>query len=195
MEEQERVKRARSGDADALSELLRTHYSFLVKYLVKVTMDSSAAQDLAQETMMKAVIKIGQFDGRATFSSWLISVATRVYLDSLRRKKREWKWLEKEKRRLVEPSSASLRWKLEAAGGEWSDVLDALSRMSEETRMPVILKHYYGYSQREIADMMDIPEGTVKSRIHTGLHDLRKELTHFEPERKSEKRASPPFRR
>ncbi|WP_040948761.1 RNA polymerase sigma factor SigY [Gorillibacterium massiliense] len=183
MDEQDLVKRAKGGDTKSLSELLSANYSFLLKYLAKVTMNPNAAEDLAQETMLKAVDRIRQFDGRAKFSSWLIAVATRVYLDAQRRKKREWIWLEKEKRRMSEPSPESMKWRLTAAGGEWSDVLDALSRMPEETRMPVVLKHYYGFTQREIADMMDIPEGTVKSRIHAGLSHLRKELTLHEPEK------------
>jgi RNA polymerase sigma-70 factor (ECF subfamily) len=180
--ERELVNQARKGDTAALAELLRQNYAFLVKYLIKVTLDPHAAEDTAQETMLKAVEKIRLFDGRSKFSTWLIAIATRLYIDNRRKKRRERDWLEREGRQSAEPSAQSLRWRVTMAGGEWSDVLDAVSRLTEEVRMPVILKHYYGYTQEEIADMMGIPEGTVKSRIHNGLKTLRKELTDGEPE-------------
>lgn len=63
---------------------------------------------------------------------------------------------------------------------EWSEVLDALSRLSSAHRMAVLLKHYYGYSYDEIGEMLEIPSGTVKSRVAAGLVQLRKELNEDE---------------
>ena len=63
---------------------------------------------------------------------------------------------------------------------EWTDVLDALAQINEEIRMPIVLKHYYGYSYEEIGKMMGIAEGTVKSRVSNGLKSVRKELAELE---------------
>lgn len=60
--------------------------------------------------------------------------------------------------------------------GEWPEALQALGQLEERIRMPVLLKYYYGFSQEEIANILDVPTGTVKSRLHTGLKQLRKEL-------------------
>lgn len=181
--EQKLAKRARSGDLSALAELFQNNYSFLVKYLIKITLHPETAEDIAQETMLRAMEKIKLFDGKAKFSTWLISIATRLYIDNRRRKARERKWLETEGQ---EQAGRYLKWKLEAGGGEWTDVLEALGKLNEETRLAVVLKHYYGYSQREIAEMTDVPEGTVKSRIHNGIVRLRKELTEDERENEPE---------
>lgn len=170
-EELKLIEAAKRGDRTALSALMQRNYSFLVKYLIKATMQPALAEDLAQETMLKAMEKIRLYNGRSKFSSWLITIGTRLYIDSLRRKKRELQWQEQEQ------SLRKLKWQAELAGREWQDALDALGAMQEEIRIPILLKHYYGYAYEEIADMMEIPPGTVKSRIHNGLKSLRKELS------------------
>lgn len=88
----ERIKLAQQGDASALALLLREHYSFLYKYLIKVTMDPLLAEELAQDTMVRCMEKIRSYDGSSSFSSWLITIATRLYIDRKRRWKREAEW-------------------------------------------------------------------------------------------------------
>ncbi|WP_438448497.1 RNA polymerase sigma factor SigY [Gorillibacterium sp. sgz5001074] len=174
-DERRLIENAKRGDRTALSLLLQRNYSFLMKYLIKATMQPGYAEDLAQETMLRAMEKIRLYNGQSKFSSWLITIGTRLYIDSLRKRKRELRWQEEQ-----EQSLRKLRWQAEYGGSEWPDVLDALGVMPEEIRLPIILKHYYGYAYEEIAGMMDIPPGTVKSRIHNGLKSLRKELSEHE---------------
>ncbi|MBT2292465.1 RNA polymerase sigma factor SigY [Paenibacillus albidus] len=169
-EAREKIRRAQQGDASALAVLLRDHYSFLYKYLIKATMDPLLAQELAQDTMVRAMEKIRTYNGSSSFSSWLITIATRIYIDRKRRWKREQDW------KLQEQGVRSIRWKFENRGEEWSEVLDALSRLPEAQRIAVLLKHYYGYSYEEIGGILGIPSGTVKSRVAYGLNQLRKEL-------------------
>lgn len=168
------IEDAKRGDRTAMSMLLQRHYTFLVKYLIKITLQPSLAEDLAQETMLKGIEKIKLYNGQSKFSSWLITIGTRLYIDSLRKRKRELRWQEQEQ------SLRKLRWQAEHGGSTWSDALDALGGLAEDIRVPIILKHYYGYAYEEIAEMMDIPAGTVKSRIHNGLKSLRKELAEDE---------------
>jgi RNA polymerase sigma-70 factor, ECF subfamily len=165
------IEDAKRGDRTALSLLLQRHYTFLVKYLIKATMQPSLAEDLAQETMLKCMEKIKLYNGQSKFSSWLITIGTRLYIDSLRKKKREIRWQEQEQ------ALRKLKWQAEYGRGDWPDVLEALGGLSEELRLPIVLKHYYGYAYEEIAEILDIPQGTVKSRIHNGLKGLRKELS------------------
>ncbi|WNS43002.1 RNA polymerase sigma factor SigY [Paenibacillus sp. MMS20-IR301] len=165
----EKISRAQQGDAAALAALLQEHYSFLYKYLIKATMDPSLAEELAQDTMVRCMEKIGTYNGASAFSSWLITIASRLYIDRKRRWKREAKWQE-------EQGVRSIRWRFESRDMEWSEVLDALSRLSAAQRMAVLLKHYYGYGYDEIGGMLQIPSGTVKSRVAAGLNQLRREL-------------------
>ncbi|CAN7478408.1 RNA polymerase sigma factor SigY [Rossellomorea sp. LjRoot5] len=170
MDERKWIKLAKKGNHEAFALLFREHYPFLVKYLIKVTMNRDQAEDLAQDTMTKCVEKIHQYNGKSKFSSWLISIATNRYIDLQRKKKREETW------RKEEMNGRKLRWEMESRNDEWNDVLAALSTLSDDIRLPIILKHYYGYSYDEIAHMTEIPPGTVKSRVHHGITRLRKEL-------------------
>lgn len=178
LDEKKFIEQAIKGDTLALSALLKQHYAFLLKYLIKITMNPAEAEDLTQETMIRCIEKIGTYNGRAKFSSWLITIATNLYIDDLRRKKRERKLWEQER------GLRKMRWQSAHTDTDWPPVLDALGRLNHDVRVPVILKHYYGYSYDEISRMIGIAEGTVKSRVHNGLKRLRKELKTDETEKK-----------
>ncbi|AJS60124.1 RNA polymerase sigma factor SigY [Paenibacillus sp. IHBB 10380] len=169
-EERNQIKLAQQGNAEVLAELIHEHYSFLYKYLVKVTMDPIMAEDLAQDTILRCIEKISLYDGSSSFSSWLMTIGTRIYMDQMRRKKREKNWLFKEQ------GIRRIRWQFESRNEEWSDVLESLAGLSREHRVSVLLKHYYGYTYEEIGDMLAIPSGTVKSRVAKGVRQLREEM-------------------
>jgi RNA polymerase sigma-70 factor, ECF subfamily len=170
MDEKDLINNAKKGDHRSFAVLFRNHYPLLVKYLMKITMNPDIAEEIAQGTMAKCVEKIHLFNGKSKFSSWLISIATNMYIDQHRKKKREREWNE------GEAASRKLQWHMESKNEEWTDALAALSRLTDEMRIPVILKHYYGYSYDEIGEILNIAAGTAKSRVHHGLLAVRREL-------------------
>jgi RNA polymerase sigma-70 factor (ECF subfamily) len=170
------IEQAKSGDHVALSVLLQKNYAFLVKNLIKITFDPAIAEDLAQETMLRAIEKIRLYNGQSKFSSWLITIATRLFIDHKRKEKRERLWQEQE------GALRRMRWHYEQMNEEWPLALEALGKISEEIRIPIVMKHYYGYSLEEISDLLGIPIGTVKSRIHNGLKHIRREINPIEEE-------------
>lgn len=174
MDDKDLIQKAKKGDSLALSTLLQQNYSFLLKYLMKVTLHPQMAEDLTQETMMKCVEKIHLYNGESKFSSWLITIASNLFIDLKRRKKRERQWMEQEQ------ALRKMKWNAANRNDEWADVLDVLADVSVEIRMPIVLKHYYGYSYEEIGKMLGIAEGTVKSRVSNGLKRVRKELDRLE---------------
>lgn len=174
LQEKKCIKQAMQGDERALATLLQDNYSFLYKYLIKITMDPHVAEDLVQETMATCIEKIGTYNGKAKFSSWLITIATHMYIDDLRRKKREKQWRDQQR------ALRKMHWQAQYVREEWPAVLDALAKCAYDVRVPLVLKHYYGYTYEEIAAMTGIAAGTVKSRVHNGLKKLRKELTQGE---------------
>ena len=168
MDDPNLIRQAQRGDQVALARLLQQHYLPVKKYLVTITFDRTLAEDLTQETMIKAIERIGQFQGRAAFSTWLCSIATRQYLDWLRRQKRE--------RRLTERAAEEDLHGRQEPAPEVQSVVAALQALPREVALCVVLKHYYGYTYEEIAEWMDIPVGTVKSRIFNAVRALRKGL-------------------
>ncbi|WP_244520522.1 RNA polymerase sigma factor SigY [Fictibacillus solisalsi] len=171
------IKQAKKGDHHALSLLLQQNYSILFHYLLKITTNRSVTEDLVQETMLKCIQKIGMYEEKAKFSSWLISIASHLYMDQIRKQRTEKKYNEKFKQ------ARGLKWKAMTSNEEWSELLDALCVLNEETRIPLILKHYYGYTYDEIGRMLKIPAGTAKSRVHNGLKFIREELDDHERKR------------
>ncbi|WP_123039343.1 sigma-70 family RNA polymerase sigma factor [Cohnella candidum] len=165
-------KRSAAGISsdENLAVLLREHYGMLFHYLLKVTMDRPLAEDLAQETMVRAIEHYGRYDGSSKFSSWLITIGSRLYLDTLRKRRREREHLSEEMR-----SGAALRFETLSRGGVWNDLNELLAGLPDDTRMPLVLKHYYGYTYEEIGDMMSVSPGTVKSRVHHAIRKIREE--------------------
>jgi RNA polymerase sigma-70 factor, ECF subfamily len=170
MTEKDWIQKAKTGDHAAFAFLFKEYYPFLVKYLIKVTMNRDVAEELAQDTFAKCVEKIHQYNGKAKFSTWLITIATNRIIDLQRKKKKE-TLFQKE-----EINTRKLQWQVESRNEEWNDVLAALAKLADEVRLPIVLKHYYGYSYEEIATIVKLPEGTVKSRVYYGIQELRKEL-------------------
>lgn len=169
-----KIKLAQQGDTAALAQLLHEHYAYVLRYLVKITFDPIWAEDLAQETMMKCIHKIKLYNGQSKFSSWLITIATRIHIDHLRRRQRERKWQDEE------INLRKIKFQAAHYDDDWPIVLDALAGVSANVRTAIILKHYYGYSLDEIAELMDAPVGTIKSRIHNGITLIRKEIADHE---------------
>ncbi|TDL32070.1 sigma-70 family RNA polymerase sigma factor [Jeotgalibacillus sp. S-D1] len=166
------IQRAKSGNHEALAILLKQHYQFLFSYLLKLTLHPSAAEDLTQETMVRCIERFYQYDSqKAAFTTWMIQIGTNLWMDEKRRKKRENAYLNKQQ----------LSWKLnEASTTEWIAVTAALKTLKDIHRIPVILKHYYGYSYEEMASICQVSVGTIKSRLNNGLTKLRKELGEHE---------------
>ncbi|MBM7565301.1 RNA polymerase sigma factor SigY [Paenibacillus sacheonensis] len=169
-DEERLIARAVRGDDQALADLLRHHYAFLYRYMLKITMNKPMAEDLVQDTMLKAIERIGGFESRSKLSTWLISVGTRLYIDEMRKAQRSRRWQSEEQ------ALQGIRFQAALQQQEWPDALEALGGLQYEQRVPILLKYYYGYAYEEIADWMNIPVGTVKSRLHNGLGKLRKEL-------------------
>lgn len=165
------IQKALDGDEDAFALLFQRYYSFLYKYLIKLTLDEELSKDIAQETMLKCYIHLSSYKAEGKFSTWMISIASRHYIDLLRRKKRERKWLDHVKRSL----SRKLSWQANQQGMEWSDVFTDFNQLEADVRVPILLHHYYGYTYKEISSIIGMKEGTVKSRVHNGLKQLRKE--------------------
>jgi RNA polymerase sigma-70 factor (ECF subfamily) len=157
---------ASQGDPEAFEAAVRPHYANLVRRLVVVLGDESDAEDVAQEAYLRAFRSWDRFDG-ADVRAWLYTIALRLAFNQLRRHRR---WLAAIRR--VEPKP-------------WTDPSDpdlwaALRRLDVRTRSALILNVIDGYTQREIATMLSVPEGTVASWLSRGRAALRREL---DPER------------
>ena len=167
------INQAIAGNDDAFTVLFQRYYSFLFKYLLKLTLNEEMSSDLAQETMIKCYTKLPTYNGEGKFSTWMISIASRLYIDSIRKKERERKKISA----IVNRLSRQLSWNAQSKGFQWSDTFADFNQLEADARIPILLRHYYGYTYDEIGVMLGIRAGTVKSRVHNGIKQLRKEWT------------------
>ena len=158
------VAAARAGDQDALDRLLRNHYDRLYALCRRLSGDDADALDACQEALIAIARRLDRFDGRSAFATWAYRVTTNACLDELRRRRRRPLAMVADDR----PSSVDVS---EAAAARL-DVQAALARLPMEYRAAVVLRDLCELSYDEIADTLDIPPGTVRSRIARGRTQL-----------------------
>jgi RNA polymerase sigma-70 factor (ECF subfamily) len=168
LREKELIKAALAGGKsgeEALAALLQANYRIVLGYFLKLTQDPELAKDLTQETMVRAIKNLRKYRGEGKFSSWLIAIGSNFYRDELRKQKTA----EKITGRQL-PASAK------QPAAEAVDIKRALLELPAEKRIPLILKYYHDYSYQEIAAVLKIPVGTVRSRLHSAVRQLREQL-------------------
>lgn len=171
MEEKELIEKAKEGNKSALNTLFQLNYKMLFGFVIKMTTNETLAQDITQESLLKAVLNIRKFNGNSKFSTWLIQISINVYKDYLRKNKN----LEPQQDIIPDKDSENAEEKA-LMYLQFKEAIEELRRMPHKKRTAFILKHYYGYSLEEISKIMDCPTGTVKSRISTCIDSLRKSL-------------------
>ena len=166
------VRKARSGDKKALEQLLRDNYKIVYGYLFKLTMNEESAKDFTQETMVKAIMHIKNFKGSSKFSTWLVSIASNVFKETIRRRSRT-RDITMENIKLPSPDNVE---DTVIDREDMSRLKSALLSLPEKKRAVFVLKHFYGYSYKEIAGILECPIGTVRSRLHYCISTLQEEL-------------------
>jgi RNA polymerase sigma-70 factor (ECF subfamily) len=149
----------------------------------RLTRNASDAEDLVQETFLRAYRGFHQFEPGTNLKAWLYRILTNTFINSYRKKQREpqtisddeveeWYLYSKMSEEGMEPSAESTV--LESLPDE--DVQEALSSLPEQFRIAVLLADVEGFSYKEIAEITDVPIGTVMSRLHRGRKALEKRL-------------------
>jgi RNA polymerase sigma-70 factor (ECF subfamily) len=162
VDEDKLIKESKAGNKSALNTLLTNNYSILYGYIIKMTGDTNTAQDIVQETMLKAILNLNKFKPEAKFSTWLITIATNIYRDNLRKYKEVLDIDDSTEY----ASSDKYTEDTVITHLEYKRVMGILMKLPYEKRAVFILKNYYGYKYEEIAEILKCPVGTVRSRLH-----------------------------
>lgn len=167
--------------AELFESLLRTSYRSAYSFACRLTGNPNEAEDLVQETFVRAYRFFHRYDDRLPFTSWLYRIMTNAHIDGVRRKGRlKLLSLEQPARDgalgwdLPDYDSAPDRSMMSDAMGEHVQL--ALATMTPEFRTAVLLADVEGLAYEEIAEVMQTSIGTVRSRIHRGRKQLRKSL-------------------
>ncbi len=166
-------------DRHAFATLVRRHQSAVRGFLLRLCCgDGALADDIAQETFLRAYQRIGTYRSEGGFDSWLFSIAYRAFASEKRR--RHWSVEElREEPEVVETSAQS-------AGEAAADIARAMRHLREPERACLSLCYQWGMSHQEMANVLDYPVGTVKTHIARGKEKLRAHLSSYNQQRKQE---------
>jgi RNA polymerase sigma-70 factor (ECF subfamily) len=178
--DQSLVDRCLSGDEAAWEDLVRTHTRRVYGLCYRFTGKDAEAQDLTQEVFLRVYRTLKTFrSAEGSFTTWLARLTRNLLIDHYRRTRQERMTdsIEEQLPVLEESVTAAARPEGMVAGREAGEILQtALQKLSPELREAVILRDLQDMEYREIADILRIPEGTVKSRLNRGRAELARVL-------------------
>jgi RNA polymerase sigma-70 factor (ECF subfamily) len=181
----ELVKAAQGGDERAIRDLLGRYRTVVYNVAYRMLRNEEDATDAAQETFIRVFRALERFDERYKFKSWILRITSNYCIDQLR--KRDYRTVSLDAPVETEDGSVGL----EIAGSEPApdEVLDreeqrmvierAIDSLPPDHRMAIVLRHTEDLSYEEISDVLGVPLGTVKARIHRARISLQKKLTPY----------------
>jgi RNA polymerase sigma-70 factor (ECF subfamily) len=178
------VALARNGNHKAFEELVERHKQKAYRIAFDFSRDREEAKDLSQEAFLRAYTHLGNFDGRSAFYTWFYRILVNICLDYKRRKQRTSteefnENVENQLEATHVPQRPPAPDQMVLAGQLSRKVSDALEALPPKQRTAFILKNNQGLSIKEIAEMMQTAEGTVKVHLHRAVTALRHSLAEF----------------
>ncbi len=183
MTDAELIRAYKKGDTQALEKIMEKYKTPIYSYLLKMVRNSDCANDLFQEVFLKFIKNIQSYNEEKKFANWLYTVARNTVMDSFRKNKnRHFESLDQSRTEDFEPLSATVDSKEPSPENiliknETSGKIDkAFEGLSDEQREVFIMRHYWGLSFKEIAEILKVPIGTALARMSRALSKLKIEL-------------------
>lgn len=187
--DQQVVTRAREGEEGAYRELVRRYERPVFSLVFRMVRNRELAEDLSQETFIKVLNALDSYRPEYKFSSWVFKIANNAAIDHLRRRELDTLSIEgsphAETPQMIEATALQLGERGETAleevenkelGGE---IERAIAKLRPEYRTCILLRHVEGRAYEEIAEILNLPLGTVKTYIHRARNELRITLAHL----------------
>jgi RNA polymerase sigma-70 factor (ECF subfamily) len=187
--DQEVVVLARGGQEAAYRELIRRYERPVFALIFRMVRDRELAEDLAQETFVKALNAIESYRPEFKFSSWIFKIANNAAIDHLRRRELDTLSLDGSPHAATPEAIKATALQIGAKQESPLDVVEAkelggaieeaIGRLRPEYRSCILLRHVEGRAYEEIAEILNLPLGTVKTYIHRARNELRQTLAHL----------------
>ncbi|WP_138420031.1 RNA polymerase sigma factor SigW [Aquibacillus sediminis] len=180
----EKIKQVKKGDQSAFEDVVAFYQNKVFQICYRIIGNTHEAEDLAQEAFIRAYVNIHSYDERRKFSTWIYRIATNLTIDRIRKKKPDY-FLDAEIKGTdgldmysqlpsTQPMPDQEVESLEIQNYIQSEIL----KLPVKYRSVISLRFVDELSLKEISEILDIPVGTVKTRIHRGREALRKRLRH-----------------
>lgn len=183
LKEKDLIRKAKQGDMHAFEELILKHEKIVYNLALRMMNHSEDAKDISQEVFLKAYRSLPNFDERSAFSTWIYRITHNTCIDEMRKRKGKQNYsLEEE----LENEEGSMQRQIADEGDtpeesllreeQKSEILQALDSLSEEHKAAIVLRDVKGFSYEEIAEILEVSLGTVKSRISRARNQLKNEI-------------------
>ncbi|WHY00936.1 RNA polymerase sigma factor SigW [Neobacillus sp. DY30] len=179
-----RIKQVIKGDQDAFAEIVEIYSNSIFQLGYRMLGNRQEAEDIAQEAFIRAYVNIKSFNQDLKFSTWLFRIATNLCIDRIRKKKPDY-YLDAE---VSGTDGLTMYSQLASDSPLPENELESLElqesvqkeilKLPEKYRSVIVLKYIEELSLNEISEILDLPLGTVKTRIHRGREALRQQLRH-----------------
>ncbi|MBW3552106.1 MAG: sigma-70 family RNA polymerase sigma factor [Gemmatimonadetes bacterium] len=189
LSDQDVIRQARDGRESAFRELIRRYERPLFSVIYRMIRDRELAEDLAQDTFIKVLNNIDKYDPGYKFSSWLFKIAHNTTVDHIRKKTPKTLSLDGSPHARTQEQAEATSFtavdhaetpeQFTSSREVGTEIEAALLEIRPEYREAIMLWHIEGRPYEEIAQIMDLPLGTVKTYIHRGRNELRKRLEHL----------------
>ena len=167
------IEQAQHGDRNAFGELVCSYYPGVVRVVYRLCGDNRLAEDMAQEAFLRGWVALPSFHPQSSLRNWLYRIAVNATLDVLRRRTEE--PIEDEALQMVPDQAASPETTL-IEKERVAQLQQAMRALPEAARSVLVLREYGGLSYQEIASVLDVPVGTVMSRLNYARNRLRELL-------------------
>lgn len=181
----ERINQVLKGDHNAFGEIVEIYKDKVFQICFRMLGNRQEAEDLAQEAFVRAYVNIRSFNIQMKFSTWLYRIATNLCIDRLRKKKPDY-YLDAEVagteglNMYSQIASDIAKPEEEVESLELQETIQVeIMKLPEKYRSVIVLKYIEELSLKEVSEILDLPVGTVKTRIHRGREALRKQLRHL----------------
>ena len=181
----ELIEAVLAGDQEPFSELVKRYQGRLVNYLYRLLRDLGEAHDLAQEVFFKVYQALDRYDSKYKFSTWLFRVAQNAAIDQIRKRRLQLVSMDRPRADSDQQSTWELPSGERGPYGELRNVergqaiQEAIDRLPWEYRELIVLRHYGDLSYDEIANLKEMPLGTVKNKLFRGRQMLKERLRDF----------------
>ena len=178
------IEKCLDGDQAAWEQIVRQYWRKVFNVAYKFVGSHEQAEDLAQEIFLKIFRSLATFDRRANFQTWLISVSRNLCIDHYRSVRKERQTIDRDvAAEDLSPAAATASPLATLENRDLAATLrQALQTLPQSLRVAVLLRDLQELSYLEIAERLDLPEGTVKSRINRGRHELARQILRLRDE-------------
>ncbi len=189
LDDRELATMAARGREPAFREILARYERPVFSLVYRMVRNRTVAEDLAQESFIRAFNAIGSYNSSYKFSNWILKIANNHTIDHLRKRKLNTVSIDGSPHATTQDEISQTRLVIESGGENPQEYVEhrelggqieeAIGELREEYRTVILLRHVEGYAYDEIAEIMDLPLGTVKTYLHRARGELRKSLAHL----------------